>query len=205
MSTQVSAPVTMNGNGKRPSDTPGFWRWILGIVGTFLTAVVFTLVTIFVKNGWPQYITLVALAICFLSLGIWTSKQYDEWRWEKRRKEIEDKADKTGAAWELAKEKLENYFDRNLDQVRMVFYVAVCVMLVGFAFVLWGIRLSLLQPQHVAIAIIASASGIVTQFIGLTFMVIYRSTMAQSHSICVRTRTHQYSRNGYPDSRFDVR
>jgi hypothetical protein len=164
-------------------DTVTVTAAIVGIAATFFIAVVFTFVSIFVR-GWVEYISLVVLAICFLATGIWTSRRFDQLKWERRRRELEEKAykspDKASAAWELAKEKLENYFDRNLGQVKMVFYVAVAVMAAGFGFVLWGIKLSFLQPDHVAIAIIASASGVITQFIGLTFMVIYRSTMAQA-------------------------
>jgi hypothetical protein len=36
-----------------------------------------------------------------------------------------------------------------------------------------------LNSEHVKVEIIASPSGIITQFIGLTFMMVYRSTMLQ--------------------------
>jgi hypothetical protein len=58
-------------------------------------------------------------------------------------------ADPTKArfAWDLARVKLEAYFDRNLIQVNLVFWVAVFVMSVGFGFVLAGIALAYTQPR----------------------------------------------------------
>jgi len=90
-------------------------------------------------------------------------------------------------AWDLARVKLEAYFDRNLIQVNLVFWLAVVVMAVGFGFVLAGIYLSYRQQMSTnthtttSTPIVAAVSGIITQFIGATFMVIYRSTMAQAN------------------------
>jgi hypothetical protein len=54
-------------------------------------------------------------------------------------------------------------------------------MLVGFGFVLWGVGLAIKSPGE-STAWIAAISGIITEFIGVTFMVIYRSTMAQANA-----------------------
>jgi hypothetical protein len=93
-----------------------------------------------------------------------------------------DKApEKAKFAWDLARVKLEAYFDRNLAQVNQVFWLAVTVMIVGFAFVLWGVIVQLAQPRISPTALVAGISGIITQFIGATFLVIYRSTMVQAN------------------------
>jgi hypothetical protein len=89
--------------------------------------------------------------------------------------------EKTKLAWDLARVKLEAYFDRNLSQVRMIFFVAMFVMVVGFIFVLSGISIAFHKPESMRPSYISSISGIITQFIGLTFMLIYRSTMAQAN------------------------
>jgi len=106
-------------------------------------------------------------------------------RTEKKIEQIEVKAeqepDKTKFAWDLARVKLEAYFDRNLSQVRMIFFVAVAVMVVGFAFVMWGVTLAISKPEYIKTSYVAAISGIITEFIGVTFMVIYRSTMAQAN------------------------
>jgi hypothetical protein len=93
----------------------------------------------------------------------------------------EKEPEKVKFAWELASAKLEAYFDRNLSQVFAIFTVAIFVMLVGFGFVLWGVWLAIKTPGQNT-AWIAAISGIITEFIGVTFMVIYRSTMAQASS-----------------------
>jgi hypothetical protein len=89
--------------------------------------------------------------------------------------------EKAKFAWDLARVKLEAYFDRNLSQVNQVFVLAVAMIAVGFAFVLWGITLSIGQPKLTPTSAVAAAAGIITQFIGATVMVIYRSTMAQAN------------------------
>ena len=104
---------------------------------------------------------------------------------EKKIEAIEVKAEKepekTKFAWDLARVKLEAYFDRNLSQVRMIFFVAVFVMMVGFGFILWGVSHGVTNPESLKTSYLAAISGIITEFIGVTFMVIYRSTMAQAN------------------------
>jgi hypothetical protein len=93
--------------------------------------------------------------------------------------------EKARFAWDLARVKLEAYFDRNLVQVNLVFWLAVVVMAVGFCFVLAGVVLSYRQHTTTPTAVVAAVSGIITQFIGATFMVIYRSTMVQANEFMV--------------------
>ena len=93
----------------------------------------------------------------------------------------EKEPEKVKFAWELASAKLEAYFDRNLMQVFLIFVVAIVAMLVGFGFVLWGVSLAIRNPGQNT-SWIAAVSGIITEFIGVTFMVIYRSTMSQANS-----------------------
>jgi hypothetical protein len=59
-----------------------------------------------------------------------------------------------------------------------VFWLAVVMMLVGFGFILAAVVMSLNCPEIPPAARVAALSGIITQFIGATFLVIYRSTMA---------------------------
>jgi hypothetical protein len=97
------------------------------------------------------------------------------------RNRTNDRLSQTHVAWEIASLKLEAYFDRNLIQVNLVFWVAVFVMAVGFGFVLAGVVLSYRNSKDLSTAGLAAISGIITQFIGVTFMVIYRSTMRQAN------------------------
>lgn len=102
-------------------------------------------------------------------------------RIERLEGKVEKEPDKVKFAWELASAKLEAYFDRNLMQVFLIFLVAIFAMLVGFGFVLWGVWLAIKAPGQNT-SWIAAISGIITEFIGVTFMVIYRSTMSQANA-----------------------
>ena len=93
-------------------------------------------------------------------------------------------SEKVRPTWDMAKATLEQYFDRNLKQINLIFYVSVFVMLVGFAIIIWAIYISLNPPpgsDHVVSpAVIGTLSGIITEFIGATFLFIYKSTVEQA-------------------------
>jgi hypothetical protein len=136
----------------------------------------------------PQSVLAVAItfaAVIASSLQIYRTAIQAVQESKKRIERIEVKAErepeKAKFAWELASAKLEAYFDRNLAQVFMIFAVAIFVMLVGFGFVLWGVWLAIRNPGQYT-SWIAAISGIITEFIGVTFMVIYRSTMSQANA-----------------------
>jgi len=84
------------------------------------------------------------------------------------------------AAWDLARVKLETYLDRNLNQVRSIFWLTVAVMAVGFSLIFYGVVRVFDQPEALKPAIIAACSGILVNLIGATFLIIYRATMAQA-------------------------
>ncbi len=107
---------------------------------------------------------------------------------QRRTDELEKKAD-ARAAWDLARFKLEEYFDRNLHQVKMIFYVAIAVMAAGFFFVVWGLYEVVAGTKDIHVTEIASGAGVITQFIGLTFMAIYRSTMLQATQYVLSAET----------------
>ncbi len=83
-------------------------------------------------------------------------------------------------AWDLARAKLENYLDRNLSQVRSIYWLTLLVMFCGFGFILFGLFQAAQQPEKLPVSIVASASGVLISFIGGSFLLIYRSILAQS-------------------------
>lgn len=115
-------------------------------------------------------------------------------------KRIQNEPEKVKPAWDLARLKLELYFDRNLSQINSIFWLSVVVMLVGFVFILFGISLAFtptLTQQSIntqgingtsanaqpnAPALIGGIAGIITEFIGATFLFLYRSTIQQAAS-----------------------
>jgi len=130
-----------------------------------------------------------ALAFALLAVLVyWTDRRLrllrdrEEKQFEAARTKAQDNPEKVSFAWEAASVNLQAYFKRNLVQVNYVFWVAVFVMIVGFGFVLAGVYLSFEDKLHITSSSkVAAVSGIITQFIGATFMVIYRSTMAQAN------------------------
>jgi hypothetical protein len=85
-------------------------------------------------------------------------------------------------AWDLANIKLEQYFDRNLHQTNGMFCLALFVVFAGLGLIAWTIMYSLAHAQSGSTLLIEIGAGVITQFIGATFMVLYRSTIQQASS-----------------------
>jgi TRADD-N domain-containing protein len=96
-------------------------------------------------------------------------------------KKAEEDPGRAKYAWDLAQAKLEEYFDKNLSQVNQVFRVALGVMIIGFMLVIAAAVLSLHSPEVTPASKVSAIAGIVAQFIGATFMVMYRSTVTQAN------------------------
>lgn len=92
----------------------------------------------------------------------------------------ESQPEKAKAAWDLARATLEAYFNRNLSQISAIFWLSVIVMVVGFGIIIWGISNAIQTPTTLVPSAIASIAGIITEFIGATFLFIYRSTVQQA-------------------------
>lgn len=138
---------------------------------------------------YPIQVTGVALvAIGYFALvrdrSLWsildtTSKFYLE-ALKAAQQKVDKEPEKAKPAWDLARITLEAYFNKNLSQINNIFILSLFVMLVGFGFVLYGIWLVFQNPQNISPAIIAGVAGIISQFIGATFLLIYRSTIEQA-------------------------
>lgn len=81
---------------------------------------------------------------------------------------------------QFARIKLESYIDRNLRQVASVYGLIIFVMTVGFVFVSIGVYRAYSYPESLGASIVAACSGILINFIGATFLVVYKATMAQA-------------------------
>jgi hypothetical protein len=99
---------------------------------------------------------------------------------EQAEERVEREPEKAKPAWDLARATLEAYFNKNLSQIASIFWLSVLVMVAGFAILLYGIWRSVQTPDVLGPATIASISGIITEFIGATFLFIYRSTIQQA-------------------------
>jgi hypothetical protein len=83
-------------------------------------------------------------------------------------------------SWDLARVTLEEYFNRNLAQITLIFWLSLVVMVIGFGIIIWGITQSSKSPNYFLPGIIAGVTGVLTEFIGATFIFIYRSTIQQA-------------------------
>jgi hypothetical protein len=132
--------------------------------------------------GYGTVFVVVASLVFFVDHRMRTAKARQEAKLAHARELVDQNPERARFAWQLARTRLESYFDRNLFQVNLVFWVAVLVMTAGFVVVLWGINRA--EATGTAItpgAGIAVAAGVLTQFLGATFMVLYRSTMRQAN------------------------
>nr|WP_315596127.1 hypothetical protein [uncultured Cupriavidus sp.] len=125
------------------------------------------------------------IAAAFLGVVIATIKGWIESKATRERIErVEEKAianpEKPQLAWDLARTKLESYLDRNLAQVRSIFWLTLIVMLAGFLFILYGLNLAIGRPESLPVAVVGAASGVIISFIGGSFLLIYRSILSQS-------------------------
>jgi hypothetical protein len=120
-----------------------------------------------------------------ITLGAYTiQKSRETAKEEKRIEEVERRVQEnpkeTRAAWELARAKLERYLDRNLSQVRSIFWLTLLTMLAGFVLIGIGVYWALQHPESFRPSILTAGSGVIVNFIGGTFLVLYKSTMEQA-------------------------
>jgi cbb3-type cytochrome oxidase subunit 3 len=132
-------------------------------------------------------IGIIILALFFI-VAYWVSAYREHKRFREEAKarleqaesKVEQEPEKAKPAWDLARLTLEAHFTKNLSQIASIFWLSVIVMLAGFAMLLYGIWQSVQTPTLLGPATIASISGIITEFIGATFLFIYRSTIQQA-------------------------
>lgn len=107
------------------------------------------------------------------------NKEFQE-KIESFAQKVRDNPGETQLAWELAQAKLESYLNRNLAQVRSIYWLTIFVMVVGFGFILFGLYRAFDSPERLPVAVVASVSGILISFIGGSFLLVYKSTLGQS-------------------------
>jgi len=101
---------------------------------------------------------------------------------------LRDKADrnpdKIEPIWDLGRANLQEYFNRNLGQISNIYRVSVVVMIVSFLLIVVGILAGLIGSTKgntvFAPALIGVIAGIISEFIGATFLYMYRATVQQA-------------------------
>jgi hypothetical protein len=108
------------------------------------------------------------------------SKAKSQQRITQAEAKVTEQPEKVRPAWDLARVTLDSYFNSNLRQINYIFWLSVAVMTVGFSILMWGIVQAMNKPDNLSAAILATVAGIITEFIGATFLIIYKSTVQQA-------------------------
>jgi hypothetical protein len=133
--------------------------------------------------NWVSGVLFAAAALFALGVAAYQSladQQIREEKIESVEQKVREHPERPQLAWDLARTKLESYLDRNLSQVRSIYWLTLLVMLCGFGLVMYGLYQVSKNPEQLPVSIVASASGVLISFIGGSFLLIYRSILAQS-------------------------
>lgn len=108
------------------------------------------------------------------------SKEYEEKEEELNEKIIQ--APNQIFYWDKASQKLERYIDGNTLHLKWIFYTSLMSMILGFGLIASTIIIAIFHGGKDSIVWVTSISGVLAEFIGLTFLIFYRSTLKQTSS-----------------------
>jgi hypothetical protein len=87
--------------------------------------------------------------------------------------------DRVQSLWLGSQLTLEKYWNRNLAQNGFIFSMSVLASSFGFLVLLWAVFIAVQDRAASGPSLVAATAGAVTQVIGATFLVIYKSTSQQ--------------------------
>jgi hypothetical protein len=99
---------------------------------------------------------------------------------------VQENPRETQAAWKLARVKLESYLNRNLSQVRSIFWLTLLVMTAGFALIGVGVYYAFLDPTKFPASVLTTSAGLLVKAGGDQNASNLRATSSQ-----VRRRTNK--------------
>jgi hypothetical protein len=152
------------------------------------------MIILFIRGDYNQRVGVVTAIITgvgtfgLTKLSFWMGKTMGQI--ERAETAARAEPEKAKPAWDVARLKMERYLTINLSQMGAIFWVSIGTMLIGFGAIFWGIEQGIAFAEHSEKldsikslpAFLAACSGIITEFIGVTFLIIYRSTMKQATS-----------------------
>lgn len=110
-----------------------------------------------------------------------TGSKFEEKAYQQAQVRHAEEPDKAKPVWDMAQLTLESYFRRNLSQIQWIFWLSIVVMTLGFLLILYGVALSYQNPrENWIVGAIGGIAGIMTEFIGATFLYVYRSSIEQA-------------------------
>jgi hypothetical protein len=171
--------------GWRPTREQLLWAIRISVVLVLLLSVLALVGSVFYITLW-DFLRLLIVPATLVGSVLLITRSIDrgQGRAEKRvveaEKRVEIAPQQAKPAWDLARATLDQYFQRNLGQIRAIFLLSVIVMLVGFGVICFGVLRAFQSPAALLPATIASLAGVITEFIGATFLFIYRSAIQQA-------------------------
>jgi hypothetical protein len=90
----------------------------------------------------------------------------------------EKEPEKAKPLWDLSRASLELYIRKNQSQVGSIYWFTLAVMGAGYALVLVGVWRAI--GGTLDVAILTAIAGVITQAIGASFLLIYKSTINQA-------------------------
>lgn len=96
------------------------------------------------------------------------------------REEISKNPEKILPVWDLANNTLQKYYNKNLSQINSIYRLSIVVMVMGFALIVSILIATIYFKIDVKLDSIGIIAGIITEFIGATFLFIYKSTVNQA-------------------------
>lgn len=170
--------------------TEGFLLFIFGcLIAVFISRLVLGSNEILAIEASPilrlSYFAAIGITSLFgLFMALRESKS--QARVERKLEAVEQLArehpEKSQLAWELAQTKLESYLNRNLNQVRSIYWLTLVVMGFGFLFIGYGVSKSLDSPVNFPVGLLSAISGVLISFIGGSFLLIFKSTTEQARA-----------------------
>jgi hypothetical protein len=104
-----------------------------------------------------------------------------EARVDQAERAVVEHPDKPGPLWDAARARLELYFQRNLAQTRSIFWITCIMMVAGFVMIAYGLS-TVQATTPIGGSALAVGAGVLTEFIAATFVVVYKTTMAQTNT-----------------------
>ncbi|WP_156375746.1 hypothetical protein [Methylobacterium sp. Leaf125] len=130
---------------------------------------------------FPALVSFGLLAVA-VGFGEYKADEQRKARIEHAEEVARENPEKPQLAWDVARAKLENYLDRNLGQLRSIFWLTIVVMAVGFGMIIFGIFKAYDPSLNLSVSIIAAVSGLIVSFIGGSFLIVYRYILEQAKS-----------------------
>jgi len=169
----------------RDTITRRIFYFVFALIPIAITIGILSDTEIIPKSPWNTIVLIIAIIILLLILFIIAIQFIRNEREAKARilekeEELRKHPESTKTAWELARLTLESYLRRNIKQVSWIFFWTILIMIAGFIIIGYGIFKVYESPDNFKPSILVSISGILTELVSATFLVIYRSTMTQA-------------------------